>query len=84
MVKESRTFTINTDKDPQMLVEDARKAAEENNATFKGDTNLGSFSGKGVEGSYEVEGNTVHMAVTDKPRLASWSKVEFKLEEFFS
>ena len=33
MAKESRTFKINTDKDPQTLVEDARKVAEENNAT---------------------------------------------------
>jgi len=81
--EEGRTFTINTNKDPQTLVEEARQAAEENNADFEGDTNSGNFSGKGVEGSYEIEGNTVHITVTDKPSLASWSKVESKLEEFF-
>ena len=81
---EGRTFTINTNKDPQTLVEEARQAAEENNATFKGDANSGSFSGKGVEGSYEVEGSSVQVTVTDKPRLASWSKVESKLQEFFN
>ncbi len=81
---EGRTFSVTTNKDPQTLVEEARKVAEENNATFKGDTNAGSFSGKGVEGSYEVEGNTVTITVTDKPRLASWSKVESKVKEFFS
>ena len=81
---EGRTFTINTNKAPQTLVEDARQAAEENNADFKGDTSSGSFSGKGVEGSYEIEVNTVHVTVTDKPSLASWSKVESKLEEFFN
>src|SRR5215216_7553574 len=81
---EGRTFTINSSKDPQTLVEEARKAAEENNATFEGNTNSGSFSGKGVEGSYEVEGSTVHVTVTDKPRLAPWSKVKSKLEEFFN
>jgi hypothetical protein len=81
--EEGRTFTINTNKDPQTLVEEARQAAEENNADFEGDTNSGSFSGKGVEGSYEIEGNTVHVTVTDKPSLASWSKVESKLGEFF-
>ena len=81
---EGRTFTINTNKDPQTLVEEARKAAEKNKAAFEGDTNSGTFSGKGVEGSYELEGSTVHVTVTDKPRLASWSRVESKLEEFFS
>ena len=80
---EGRTFTINTNKDPQTLVEEARQAAE-NNAAFEGDTNSGSFSGKGVEGSYEIEGSSVHVTVTDKPSLASWSKVESKLQEFFN
>ena len=79
-----RTFTINTNKDPQTLVQQARQVAKENDATFKGDTNSGSFSGKGVEGSYEVEGNTVKVTVTDKPTLASWKKVESKMQEFFS
>ena len=81
---EGRTFTINTNKDPQTLVQQARQVAKENDATFEGDTNSGSFSGKGVEGSYEVEGNTVKVTVTDKPALASWRKVESKMQEFFS
>ena len=81
---EGKTFTINTNKDPQTLVQQARQVAQQNNATFEGDTNSGSFSGRGVEGSYEVEGNTVKVTVTDKPTLASWSKVESKIEEFFS
>jgi hypothetical protein len=80
---EGKTFSINTNKDPQTLVQQAKSVAEENNATFKGDTNSGSFSGSGVEGSYEIEGNTVHVTVTDKPKLATWSKVESKMNEFF-
>jgi hypothetical protein len=81
---EGRTFSVKTNKDPQVLVEEAKKVAEENNATLNGDANSGSFAGKGVEGSYEVEGSTVHVTVTDKPRLAPWSKVKSKLEEFFN
>jgi hypothetical protein len=72
MVKgESRTFSVGTNKDPQTLVEETRQVAEENDATFKGDTNLGSLSGKGVEGNYEVGGRTVKITVTDKPKSAS-------------
>jgi hypothetical protein len=81
---EGRTFTMNTNKDPETLVRQARQVAKENDAAFEGDTNSGSFSGKGVEGSYEVEGNTVKVTVTDKPALASWRKVESKMQEFFS
>jgi hypothetical protein len=47
---ESRSFSVDTNKDPQTLVEETRQVAEENNATFKGNTNLRSLSGKGVEG----------------------------------
>jgi hypothetical protein len=81
---EGKTFSVNTNKDPQTLVQEARTVAEENNATFTGDANSGSFSGRGVEGSYEVNGNTVTITITDKPRLAPWSKVESKVKEFFS
>ena len=81
---EGKTFSVNTNKDPQTLVQEARTVAEENNATFSGDANSGTFSGRGVEGSYEVEGSTVRVTVTDKPKLAPWSKVESKLQEFFN
>jgi hypothetical protein len=80
---EGRTFTMNTNKDPETRLQKARQVAKENDAAFKGDANSGSFSGKGVEGSYEIEGNTL-VTVTNKPALASWSKVESKMEEFFS
>jgi hypothetical protein len=80
----AKTFNIHTNKDPETLVKQARQVAQENDATFKGDTNSGSFSGKGVEGTYEVEGSTVKVTVTDKPKLATWSKVESKMEEFFT
>ncbi len=78
-----RTFSIKTTKSPSTLVSEARKVAKENNATFRGDTTSGSFSGKGVEGRYKVEGSTVRITITDKPTLASWSTVESRVKEFF-
>ncbi len=81
--EESRTFSVSTDKAPQTLAEEAKKVAEENGATFRGDENSGSFSGSGVEGSYEVEGSTVQITVTEKPSFVPWSTVESQVEEFF-
>ena len=78
-----RTFSIKTTKNPTTLVSEAKKVAKENNATVRGDTTSGSFSGKGVEGRYKIEGGTVKVTITDKPTLASWSKVESKVKEFF-
>jgi hypothetical protein len=81
--RSGRTFSIKATKSPSTLVSEAKKIAEENDATFRGDTNSGSFAGKGVKGSYKIEGGTVKVTITDKPTLASWSKVESKVKEFF-
>jgi hypothetical protein len=78
-----RTFSIQATKNPSTLVSEAKKVAKENNATFRGDATSGSFSGKGVEGRYKIEGGTVKVTITDKPSLASWSTVESKVKEFF-
>ena len=80
---EGRTFSIRATKSPGTLVSEAKKVAKENDATFSGDANSGSFSGKGVKGRYKIEGGTVKITITDKPTLASWSKVESKVKEFF-
>ena len=78
-----RTFSIKATKSPGTLVSEAKKVAKENDASFSGDANSGSFSGKGVKGRYKIEGETVKITITDKPTLASWSKVESKVKEFF-
>jgi hypothetical protein len=79
----TKTFRVETQKDADTLVSEARQVAKENDATFEGDTSSGSFSGNGVEGNYEIEGQTVEVTITDKPTLAPWSKVEAKVREFF-
>ena len=79
----TKTFRVQTQKDPDTLVKEARQVAKENDATFEEDTSSGSFSGKGVECDYQIEGQTVEVTITDKPTLAPWSKVESKVKEFF-
>ena len=78
-----RTLSIRTMKTPSTLVSNAKRVAEENGATFRGNTTSGSFSGKGVKGKYKIEGGTVKITITDTPALASWSTVESKVKEFF-
>jgi hypothetical protein len=65
------------------MLSEAKKVAQQNNATLSGTTTSGSFSGKGVKGRYKIEGNRVQVTITDKPTLASWSTVESKVKEFF-
>ena len=79
----AKTFSVDTMKNPDTLVSEARQVAEENDATLKGDRNSGSFSGNGVEGSYDVEGEDLTVTITDKPTLAPRYTVESRVRAFF-
>lgn len=44
----------------------------------------GSFSVKGVKGTYSISGDIAEIQITDKPFLVSTAYVEEKIQEFFS
>ena len=79
----SKSFSVPFTGDAASLLGRARKAAAENGAQVTGDTNKGTFSGRGVEGSYTVSGNTVNVTVDKKPMIIPWSLVESQLKQFF-
>ncbi len=79
----SKSFSVNFTGDAASLLARARKTAADNGAQVSGDTNKGSFSGRGVEGSYTVSGNTVNVTVDKKPMIIPWSLVESQLKQFF-
>lgn len=79
----ARSFTIKVTESPQLLIEKAQKTAQENAALFSGDTQAGSFSGSGVEGHYEVAGDTITVTIAKKPFYAPWSVVETQVKGFF-
>ncbi len=80
----SKSFRMPLKEEPAVLVERARKLAEDSGADFSGDAASGHFGFKGVEGEYAVEGESITVTVTRKPIVAPWSLVETKVKEFFS
>ena len=79
----ARSFEVKLTSSPEALVEKAKKAAAENNAAFSGDTQAGSFSGGGVEGSSRINGDVIAVTISKKPFYAPWSVVESYVREFF-
>ncbi len=79
----TRSFSVDTSEDLNTLVDKAKRAAVENNATLEGDASSGRFSGRGVEGIYDIEGRTVTVTITDKPFFLPWDYVESRVREFF-
>lgn len=80
----AKTFQIKYSGEAGALVEKARKQAQDSGAQFSGDEKSGTFSGKGVVGRYEVEGDTVSVTIEKKPFPAPWVLVEKKIRGFFS
>ncbi len=80
----AHSFTLSLTTTPAALLERAKKLAAENDAVFQGDTSSGSFTASGVEGSYQIDADTITITVTDKPFLAPWALVESKVRGFFS
>lgn len=79
----AKTFDVSFSGEAASLLEHAKHAADQAGATLRGDEKSGAFSGKGVEGRYEVSGQTVHVTINKKPVLVSDSVIESRLREFF-
>jgi hypothetical protein len=79
----AKTFDIPFSGDAASLLQRAKDVATLAGANMTGDTSSGKFSGKGVEGHYEVLGHTVHVTIDKKPLIIPDSVVEERLRKFF-
>lgn len=79
----AKTFDIPFSGDAASLLQRAKDAAILAGSDLTGDTSRGKFSGKGVEGHYEVSGQTVHVTIDKKPLIVTDSAIEDRLRKFF-
>ena len=78
----SRTIRVNSTERPSTLVARAQ-GIKKYGVDFKGDTTSGSFSGKGVKGTYSIQDRGVTVTITDKPFHIPWGVVESQVRRFF-
>ena len=79
----SRTIRVNTTERPSTLVARVQEGIKKYGADFKGNTTSGSFSGKGVKGTYSIQDRVVTVTITDKPFYIPWHVVESQVRGFF-
>ena len=81
----SRTFRVNTTERPSALVARVQEGIKKYGADFKGDATSGSFSAKGVKGTYtySIQDRAVTVTITDKPSVIPWGLVESLVRGFF-
>ena len=78
----SITIWVNSTERPSTLVARAQ-GIKKYGVDFKGDTTSGSFSGKGVKGTYLIQDRGVTVTITDKPALIPWGVVESQVRAIF-
>jgi lipid-binding SYLF domain-containing protein len=78
-----RTFTITIPSDEPDYLENVKSSAEGMGAVFAGDETRGSFSGRGIEGEYLIEGNRLTVTIKKKPAIAPWPIIESLVRGFF-
>lgn len=80
----SRTFEIQVKEHPEILVSKVRALALANSIHFIADEVQGRFSGKGLEGVYQFNGDILIVTVVKKPPFVTWKMVEKVLHQFFA
>lgn len=77
------SFSVKLTRPPEEMLRRAEKLAKEKNVVFSGDASLGTFRGRGVEGEYRVEGDTVQVTIVKKPLYVTRERIKRTVEEFF-
>jgi hypothetical protein len=80
----SKRIEVKLNKPADQLITQAKAGAEKNGVEFSGDASTGNFSGKGIEGSYQIEGETLIIEITKKPMIMPWAVIETAVTKFFA
>lgn len=80
----SKTFEVKLNRPADQLIAAAQASAEKNGVAFKGDVQSGSFSGKGIEGSYTINGDALVIDIASKPFVMPWALIETTVKKFFA
>ena len=77
------SFEIPKPKDIEKTAVLTRERIINGGGAFSGDTQSGRFSGRGVEGLYNVGVNSIKITVLRKPALYPVSAVKSAIEDYF-
>lgn len=77
-------FTLNYSGDKEQLLTKLKNAIGDK-GTLNGDSQLGNFKGStplgSIEGSYNIEGDTITVNISDKPFLLSTGTIQSEFEK---
>jgi hypothetical protein len=83
-MSKGKTYQFALSKNPAVVIESARKKASTNGVDFHGDESAGHFAGKGLQGSYRIEGTQLSLTIAKKPMILPWGVIESSIKSFFA
>ena len=78
----TQTFKYTLSGDPAWKLEQVKAAAGAKGIIFSGDLNGGRFSGRGLNGTYRIDGSRITVSITTKPLIATWAYIDSQLRSF--
>jgi len=78
----TQTFEYTLSGNPAWKLEQVKAAAGAKGIIFCGDLNGGRFSGRGLIGTYSINGSRITVSITTKPLIASWAYIDSQLRSF--
>lgn len=76
-------FPIGDDTDASAVLDRAREEARKSGIVMEGDASTGRFRGT-AEGTYQVQGTSLLVEVTNKPTFVPWAMIESALRKVFA
>ncbi|MBM4201169.1 MAG: hypothetical protein FJ189_07770 [Gammaproteobacteria bacterium] len=78
-----KTYKVLMSREPTAVVEKARRTANSNGFDFSGNETAGQFAGKGLQGSYRIDGTQISITIDKKPLILPWGVIESSIKSFF-
>lgn len=76
------TFSIDVTTSPNELLAYLKNEILSNDGTFEGDEHSGTFSGKGIKGSYVLEDMILSITILKKPFFIPMKMVENEIRKY--
>lgn len=80
----SKFLEVRLSQAPDEFLPKARAAAKANGVQLTGDHETGRFNGRGIEGAYRIEGDTLAIHIQKKPMILPWPMIESAVKSFFA
>ncbi|MDD5033146.1 MAG: hypothetical protein PHE55_00175 [Methylococcaceae bacterium] len=79
----SKKFSLKLARNAEEVVSKCKGMAQKNGINLTGDSHSGQFNGKGIEGSYEIDGEILTIIIEKKPIFLGWPLIEAKVKDLF-